>query len=823
MGTELFDTLQRALGDAYVVERELTRGGMSQVFLATEAALGRKVVIKVLSPDLTQSVSIERFRREIGVAAQLAHPHIVGVLTAGQAHGIAYYTMPFVEGNSLRSRLTDGEPIPVDDVLQLLRGVALALAYAHERGVVHRDIKPDNVLLAGGSRTGGPGTAMVTDFGVAKAISAATDGATSGFLTSTGISLGTPAYMAPEQVAAEPDIDHRADIYAFGTMAYELLAGAVPFAGRSAAAVLSAQVIEAPTPVEVRRPDIPAELAALVGRCIAKARDDRPASAAEIVDVIDGIIAGDSRAPTSGGMRARTPARTHASEAPTWVSRRPVALALAAAVVLASAGSVAWWWATRAAVASGSAPAAGPADSAGKSIAVLPLENIGDSTNAYFAAGMTDEIVTMLGRIPGLRIASRTSTRALSNRRNATIPQIGQALRVSSVLEGTVRRDGQRVRVRANLVNVANGESLWSESFDGRVTDVFQLQDSMAHAIARRLALTLGGPAKTALASRSTQSVVAQDLLWQARYAGVRISEHDLRAAIALYDSAIKVDPDYAEAYVGKAYSWIILADDFLRPDVAYPQAEAALKKALEIDPRNASAHATYGLLRWWYGWDADTGEREIFRGVTLDPDNVRVLVLYGTLLGHTHRPDAAIAQLKRAVTLDSLSANANNQLALGYLYSGRYHAALTQAKKTVDLFPATGTSTYAKALRSLGRYDEAATTFRKSNELGYRSARGEEGITLAMAGKRDSALAIARELERERKQSYVAADLIGRIYLSAGDLDAGFRWLDTAYAEHSGYLMQLDVKDEYAPFRKDPRFVALRQRVATFAATHPR
>ena len=579
--------------------------------------------------------------------------------------------------------------------------------------------------------------------------------------------------------------------------------------------------MEAPIPIEVKRPDIPAELATLIGRCIAKRREDRPANADEVIDVIDGIIAGEGGVVTMRSMRARTPARTAAAAATPRAPRRTLVLSLAAAAVVVAAGSAVWWRAPRAGPLDGT-EAAGAAANAGKSIAVLQLENIGDSTNAYFAAGMTDEIVTMLGKIPGLKIASRTSTRAVAARPNATSEQIGQALHVASVLEGTVRRDGQRIRIRANLVSVASGEQLWSESFDAQITDIFKVQDSVAFAIARRLELTLGGQAKEALTTRSTNSMKAQDLLWQARYSGGPVAERNLKNSIALYDSAIRIDPNYAEAYAGKAYSWIILADDFLPPAVAYPQAEAALKKALEIDPRNASAHATYGLLRWWYGWDAEVGEREIFRGVTLGPDNIGVLVLYGTILGHTHRSDAAIAQLRRALSLDSLSSNANNQLALGYLYAGRYKEAVEQAKKTVDLFPGTGMSTYAKALRALGRYAEAATAFQKSNELGYRSARGEEGITLGLAGKRDSALAVARELERERKKSYVAADLVGRIYLAAGDLDAGFRWLDTAYEERSGYLMQLDVKDEYAPFRKDPRFIALQRRVATFAATHP-
>ena len=488
------------------------------------------------------------------------------------------------------------------------------------------------------------------------------------------------------------------------------------------------------------------------------------------------------------------------------------ALLLAAAVAL-------WRLAALRSVASADAGPGGADPPASKSIAVLPLANVGDSASDYFAAGMTDEIATTLGRIPGLRIASRTSTRALLGRANATIAQIGKALRVSAVLEGTVRRDGLRVRVLANLISVADGSSLWSDSFDGTVTDVFRVQDSVASAIAKRLEITLGGSAKAAVAVHGTRSVAAQDFFWQAQYAGARVSARDQRTAIALYDSALTRDPRFADAWAGKAYSWFILADDFLPPNEAYPQAEFAVKKALEIDPASATAHSNYGLIVWWYRWDADAGEREILRAVTLSPQSVGALVNYGTLLGHTKRSTAAIDQLQRALRLDSLSANPNNQLALGFLYAGRFAEALAQAQHTAELFPATGTSTLGKAFRALGRYPEALAAFRRANELGYRTARGEEGITLAMAGQRDQALAIAHELERERQASYVAADLIARIYLCAGRLGDGFRWLDTAFTERSGYLTQLDVKQEYEPFHADPRFIALKQRVQAVAA----
>jgi serine/threonine-protein kinase len=323
--SSLQEQLQRALGHAYLLERELGGGGMSRVFVALERALDRKVVIKVLLPELTAAVNVERFRREIQLAAQLQHPHIVPLLSAGEAEGLPYFIMPYVTGESLRARVTREGEFPVAETIRILRDVVSALAYAHTRGVIHRDVKPDNVLLSGG-------VAVVTDFGVAKAVSASTDSGPTG-LTSLGVALGTPAYMAPEQATASPNTDHRADIYAFGIVAYEMLTGSTPFTGRSAQQVLAAHVVEEPEPVERRRPAVPPMLAGLVRDCLAKRPADRPQTALEVMQMLDAI------ATPSGGTAATTAVRQPAV-LPTQAHRRrgPLAAAAAALVLLLLAG-----------------------------------------------------------------------------------------------------------------------------------------------------------------------------------------------------------------------------------------------------------------------------------------------------------------------------------------------------------------------------------------------------------------------------------------------------------------------------------------------------
>jgi serine/threonine protein kinase len=329
--TSIFrEQVQRALGDAHLLERELGGGGMSRVFLAHERALGRKVVVKVLLPELAAGVNVERFRREIQLAAQLQHPHIVPLLSAGEAEGLPYFIMPFVSGESLRTRISRQGEFPVPETLRILRDVISALGYAHSHGVIHRDVKPENVLLSGG-------VAVVTDFGVAKAVTASADSAGASGLTSLGVALGTPAYMAPEQATASPHTDHRADIYALGVVAYEMLTGFPPFSGRSAQAMLAAHVVEDPEPLERRRPSVPPVLASLVKGCLAKRPAERPQSAAELMHVLDSITT------PSGGTAATTAVRLPVPVAEKNTRSRGALVAASLAVLaLLAAGTVLW-------------------------------------------------------------------------------------------------------------------------------------------------------------------------------------------------------------------------------------------------------------------------------------------------------------------------------------------------------------------------------------------------------------------------------------------------------------------------------------------------
>ncbi len=417
MSLELRDQLQAALGDTYTLERELGGGGMSRVFVAVDTALGRKVVIKVLAPELAAGVSAERFAREIRLAAQLQHPNIVPLHAAGDAGGLPYYTMPFVEGLSLRSRIASGGPLSTPECVRILRDVARALSYAHEQGVVHRDIKPENVLLSGDA-------AVVTDFGIAKAVSAAKTLGSTGTLTSAGIGLGTPAYMAPEQAFGDPATDRRADIYSFGCLAYELLTGKPPFADRPSHQLVIAHAMETPPPLESRNSGVPEPLTALVMQCLAKNPDERPQSAREIVERLESVD-------TSSGQKT-FPTRTAAR-------KRLLIVGTIAVVALAIAFGVA----LRGRVGMTARNGAGRVES----VAVLPFENVGgDTANAYFADGMADELTNALAKIPAIRVASRSSAFTFQGKR-IDVREVGRALNVGAVPRGN-RPQGRQPSAR---------------------------------------------------------------------------------------------------------------------------------------------------------------------------------------------------------------------------------------------------------------------------------------------------------------------------------------------------------------------------------------
>ena len=780
----LRDQLQRTLSESYTIESELGGGGMSRVFVATERALGRQVVVKVLPGEMSGQLAIDRFRREIAVAAQLQHPHIVPLLTAGETGGVPYFTMPFVKGESLRHRLGAGAPIPLTDAVRMLREIASALAFAHQHGVVHRDIKPENVLLSGGS-------AMVTDFGVAKALSASTMG--DGGLTSVGVALGTPAYMSPEQATADPLVDHRTDVYAWGVLAYELLTGSTPFGGRTAAAILAAQVIEPVESIIKRNGTIPPALGALVMRCLAKDPSERPQHADEIVATLDTI-----NTPSQGTI-AHTSAAPAARPKPRlmrWViSIGVLAVALIAWLTLHDRN-------------------AGAGTTNAKSVAVLPFENAGgDSTQEYLADGMTDDIASALVNA-GVRVAARTSSNTYKGK-HPTPQEVGSTLHVDVVLLSAVRRLGDRMHVTAELVNARDALPIWSYVADTNAADIFAVQHAITDSIVGALKIKLVSSASRPAVARNEDPAL-HEMVMRARYLANLATPAAVRRGIDLFRQVIAKDSLNTDARVGLAFALAELADGYLPPSEVMPEAIAQVAKALTIDSLNPRALAMRAALSSQYAYDWPRTRREIDIARPVNPNDPTVdlaEMIYWTSQG---RADRVVAPARHGIGTDPLSPLASMMLGWAFYLTGQNDSVVVQATHLDSLYPGFAYVDDFKAysLTALKRYDEAERDFRVAEKaLGHRSP----GLAwlLAQRGRAPEARAILAEIERDWKEKYVVPELVAMAWLALGDKDKMYSWLNKGFDVHSALATYLRLWPPFDSIRKEPRYQALLRRLA--------
>jgi TolB-like protein/Flp pilus assembly protein TadD/tRNA A-37 threonylcarbamoyl transferase component Bud32 len=685
--SDLLGQLESALGGAYRFERELGGGGMSRVFLAKETALGRNVVIKVLPPELSAGLNIDRFRREIQLAASLQHPHIVPLLAAGQASDalpLLYYTMPLVDGESLRARLIREHELPIGEAVRLLRDVVDALACAHEHNVVHRDIKPDNVLV---SRQ----HAMVTDFGVAKALeSGSGEQRLGGALTSLGVALGTPAYMAPEQAAADPHTDYRADIYAVGALAYEMLTGRPPFIGPSPQAILAAQVMQAPPPITDLRATVPPAMAALVMRCLEKKPADRWQSAEELLHHLESMATPSSGTAPTGAVAAVLSSSTPVTPSvplPIMSSRWHRAGYLVLGLVLALGAA---WGVTRF---RGSSAESAPA--AGEAVVVLPFENLGRPEDAYFADGVTEEITNRLTGIGGLRVIARSSARQYKGT-TKPIRQIGQELGVAYVLEGTVRWEKagdstSQVRVSPELIRVSDGTNVWAHGYEAVLSGVFQVQSDIAEQVAGAMNVALAAPEREALASRPTSNAEAYDLYLQGRdYLDRQYSGADLRTAVTLFERAIALDSSFALAYANLAQ-----ADDFLywfyfdRTDRRRDMVQHAAERAVALQPTLPEAHLAMGYYYYHGQLDYARALAEVDLALKARPNDAALLLLQGFIERRQGKWEDALEHLLKAVELDPRSAGGQFEVSGTYAVLGRWSESARWIDRGIALAPA--------------------------------------------------------------------------------------------------------------------------------------
>jgi serine/threonine protein kinase/tetratricopeptide (TPR) repeat protein len=580
--TQLRDQLQTLLADRYAVEREVGRGGMATVYLAQDRKHGRQVALKVLHPELAATLGSERFLREIQIAARLQHSHILPLYDSGQADTLLYYVMPFVEGESLRDRLNRERPLPVEEAVRIARDIAAALDYAHRHGVVHRDIKPENVMLH-------EGEAVVTDFGIAKAVSVA--GGES--LTQVGMAVGTPAYMSPEQASGEREPDGRSDIYSLGCVLYEMLTGSAPFTGPTVQALIMKRFTDPVPSVRAARSLVTIELEAVVSRALAKDPADRFATGSQVVQAL-------------GSPKVVTP---HATAVAT--------------------------------------PAVAPQ----KSIAVLPFADMSPQKDQdYFCEGIAEEIINALTKIQDLRVISRSSAFAFKGQ-NQDIRKVGEQLDVGTVLEGSIRKAGNRLRITAQLINVAGGHHLWSERYDRELEDVFAIQDEIAGNIVKALRVVLKDDEKEAIEKAPTANVQAYDFYLRGRQYFHQWRRKGVEHARRMFERAIEIDPNYARAYAGIADCCSFMYTYWDASATNLERADAASRAALALDPELAEAHVSRGLALA-YSKRGQEAEQEFRQAIRLNPKLFEAHYFFGRALLQQGRAEEAAASFDAASQL---------------------------------------------------------------------------------------------------------------------------------------------------------------------------
>jgi serine/threonine protein kinase/tetratricopeptide (TPR) repeat protein len=743
----------------YEILSLISAGGMGEVYRARDTRLGREVAVKVLPADLARDGErLQRFQQEAQAASALNHPNVVAVHDVGTHDEVFFVVSELIDGETLRERLNGG-PLPMRKAVDLAAQIARGLSAAHDKGVVHRDLKPENVMITRDER------AKIVDFGLAKidpplaSLGDPTKMPTAGAHTLPGALLGTVAYMSPEQIRSEA-VDHRTDVFSFGTMLYEMLAGTRPFGGATAAETFSAILRDDPPPL----PDVPPDIEGVVRHCLEKAREDRFQSARDLAFALE-------------------------STARQLSAPRPI-------------------------------PSAGDATerAAGRdrSIAVLPFANVSpDPDSEYFSDGLTEELIHELTRVQGLKVVAWNSAAQLRGREH-DIQAIGEQLNVHAVLVGSVRKAGERVRIAARLVETAKGYYLWSETYDRQIQDLFAIQEEIARAIAQTLIRTLADRRAPAVVSRQPGNLEAYTLYLKGRYFWNSRTPEGLRKGVECFEQAIAADEGSALAHAGLADAYCLLADyGLMHPREAMPRARSAALKALDLDSRSAEAHASYALIRSLYDREWEEAEAFYRRALELNPSYATAHHWFAVdYLGMQGRFDEAGREIEAARQLDPLSMIILEGRPYLLMLAHRYDEAIDDCRELARLDP-----TYYKFFTAMGRaytqkgdYAEAVALLQKGRAMAgdLPNILGALGQTHALAGQRAEARQFLEELSRQSARKYVPSTSFALIHAGLGENDQALDWLEKGAEQRELPLSTLKVHPAYDSLRGEPRFTAL-------------
>lgn len=778
--TDTSSLLNEALAGRYIIESEIGRGGMACVYLAHDVRHGRSVALKVLHPELGAAIGADRFLREIQVVARLRHPHIVPLYDSGEAADRLYYVMPYVKGESMRDRLKRDGPFNSGEAQRIVREIADALDYAHTEGVVHRDIKPDNIILDDRH-------AMVTDFGIARALSESGSS-----LTQTGVVLGTPAYMSPEQITGEGTIDGRSDIYSLGCVLYEMLAGKAPFAANSMQATMAMRFAKPSPSMESLENKASDAIKSVITTAMQLSPELRFQTARDMMTALDNP----------------TPVeRVRSARFARW-ARRFTIPAVATAILLAI-GFVSWNGRKLNKAVERSTQVA--------SIGVLPFVNrSGDKQMDYFSDGLTDELISALSHVSGLQIAGRASSFSMKGK-GLNTQDAASRLHVTYIVDAGVRSSGSRVRVTWQLVDARTDRALESGDIDGEMRDVISLQDSMAKTIVDGLRPVIGSRKTGTISQHQTVNPEAHDLYLKGHFYWNQRTTTSMREGITYLKEAIKKDSTYALAWseLASAYTLEPTFGDMPPSEAASP-ARFAAQKAVELDSTLAEAYTARGMSEAFNDWNPRAALVDLDKAIRLDPQNsfprlfrVWPLVMLG-------RMEEALAELKRAKALDPLSAIINTRVGTVLVYSRRYNDAVIELRKAIELDPTNLLARFelGRALSLAGRSSEALQEFTDALDLETGHDIALAALAYGRAGNPARARSILARLRSRSRERYISAASISIAAIGAGDKSTALDYLEQALNEHSFFLVFMSRDPSFDAIRDDPRFKSVEEKV---------